>query len=225
MMLAEQGRVSLHEPVSKYLPEFIGTIVGVECSGDSEGKPTLKQVPAERPMTIQDLLRHTAGLTYGLFGSSLVKTSYDEAGVFDLRNTNAEMSQKLATLPLAHQPGQVSVGFEAEAPMRDIGQSFGLGFAIRTRDGLLLGWRSRHVFLGGSRQRPHRHFHVTGTRAEIALPQSDEAVGLSSAFIEKLRHAQKRPPTACRRDRVHVSIHATIAALYSAELLFYPTLG
>jgi CubicO group peptidase (beta-lactamase class C family) len=136
MMLAEQGRVSLHEPVSKYLPEFIGTIVGVECSGDSEGKPTLKQVPAERPMTIQDLLRHTAGLTYGLFGSSLVKTSYDEAGVFDLRNTNAEMSQKLATLPLAHQPGQVSVGFEAEAPMRDIGQSFGLGFAIRTRDGL-----------------------------------------------------------------------------------------
>jgi CubicO group peptidase (beta-lactamase class C family) len=106
MMLAEQGRVSLHEPVSKYLPEFTGTIVGVECSGDSEGKPTLQQVPADRPRTIQDVLRHT-GLTYGLFGSSLVKTSYDEAGVFDLRNTNAEMSQKLATLPLAYQPGQV----------------------------------------------------------------------------------------------------------------------
>ncbi len=103
MILAERGELLLPDAVAHYLPEFAQTQVGVEESGSS----SLRLVPQERPMTVHDLLRHTAGLTYGLFGSSLVKTAYNEAGVFDLRNTNEQMAAKLAALPLAHQPGRV----------------------------------------------------------------------------------------------------------------------
>ena len=106
MMLAERGLIFLPDPVSKYLPEFAEVRVGVEEPA-SNGPATLKLVPQQRPMTVHDLLRHTAGFTYGLFGSSLVKTAYNEAAVFDLRNTNEEMTRKLAAIPLAHQPGCV----------------------------------------------------------------------------------------------------------------------
>ena len=106
MMLAERGAVLLPDPVAKYLPEFAETKVGVEDNAGA-GNQTLRLVPQVRPITIQDLLRHTAGFTYGFFGSSLIKTAYNEAGVFDLRNTNQEMTHKLAALPLVHQPGEV----------------------------------------------------------------------------------------------------------------------
>lgn len=105
MILAERGKIFLPESVANYLPEFAGVQVGIE--EETAGGRTLRLVPSHRPATIHDLLRHTAGLTYGLFGSSMVKTAYNEAGVFDLRNTNEEMVRKLTALPLAHQPGRV----------------------------------------------------------------------------------------------------------------------
>jgi CubicO group peptidase (beta-lactamase class C family) len=103
MILAERGQLFLPETVASVLPEFADTKV----SADEPGAQTLPTVPQVRPMTVHDLLRHTAGLTYGLFGKSLVKSAYNQAAVFDLRNTNAEMVSKLATIPLAHQPGEV----------------------------------------------------------------------------------------------------------------------
>ncbi len=103
MMLAERGQLFLPEPVAVILPQFADTPVAVESACDSTAR-TERQVC---PMTVHDLLRHTAGLTYGLFGSSAVKTAYNEAGVFDLRTTNAEMVDRLAAIPLAHQPGRV----------------------------------------------------------------------------------------------------------------------
>ena len=56
-------------------------------------------------MTIQDLLRHTSGLTYGIFGKSLVKQAYNEANLFDRNQTLAEFVSKIAKLPLAYHPG------------------------------------------------------------------------------------------------------------------------
>jgi CubicO group peptidase (beta-lactamase class C family) len=103
MMLAERGRLFLPEPVAQILPQFAETPVATESAGD----PTLRTEKQARPMTVHDLLRHTAGLTYGLFGASQVKTAYNQAGVFDLRITNAEMVDRLAAIPLAHQPGRV----------------------------------------------------------------------------------------------------------------------
>lgn len=104
MMLAERGELFLPKPLAHYLPEFERVQVGIE---DQTNGGSLRLVPPQRPITVHDLLRHTAGLTYGLFGDSLVKTAYNQAAVFDLRNSNEEMVRKLAALPLAHQPGRV----------------------------------------------------------------------------------------------------------------------
>lgn len=104
MMLVEEGKLLISDPVSKYLPEMSGLKVGIETIG-ANGKPTLSLVPAAREMTVQDLLRHTSGLTYGIFGESLVKTEYHKAGVEKGGITNAEFLKRLATVPLAYQPG------------------------------------------------------------------------------------------------------------------------
>ena len=104
MMLVEEGRISLGDPVAKYLPEFKDVKAGVEKPGP-DGKPTLELVPARRPITVQDLMRHTSGLTYGVFGDNLVKRAYRDAKIFDGDPDNAEFSKRIAALPLMLQPG------------------------------------------------------------------------------------------------------------------------
>ena len=104
MMLAEEGRINLDQPVSMYLPEFARMTVGVE-KPDADGKPMLETVPARRQITIQDLLRHTSGLTYGFFGPGLVKKAYVDAGLLIGDPSNADFTVALAKLPLAYQPG------------------------------------------------------------------------------------------------------------------------
>ncbi len=105
MILFEEGRLALNEPVSKYIPKLGGLKVGVEKPDPSGGKPTLELVPSQRDMTIQDLLRHTSGLTYGFFGNTLVKKMYVDSKVWNDYPSNAELIDRLAKLPLANQPG------------------------------------------------------------------------------------------------------------------------
>jgi CubicO group peptidase (beta-lactamase class C family) len=104
MMLVEQGRLALGDPVAKYLPEFKDVKVGEEKRG-ADGKVTLELVAPKRPMTIQDLMRHTSGLTYGFFGVGAVKKAYLEAKLGTGDPTTAEFTIRLAKLPLAYQPG------------------------------------------------------------------------------------------------------------------------
>ena len=75
MMLVEEGRLGLQDPVSQYIPAFRDVKVGVEKKG-ADGKLALELEAPKRQMTIQDLLRHTSGLTYGFFGEGLVKNAY-----------------------------------------------------------------------------------------------------------------------------------------------------
>ena len=105
MMLQEQGRIYLGDPVSKYIPEFKELEVGVEKNDPATGEKTFSTVPANREITIQDLLSHTSGLTYSLFGKSKVNMMYKEAGLGSQDRTLAEMVIKLSQLPLASQPG------------------------------------------------------------------------------------------------------------------------
>ncbi len=105
MTLFEDGRLTINEPVSKYIPKLGGLKVGVEKPDPSGGKPTLELVPSQRDMTIQDLLRHTSGLTYGFFGNTLVKKMYVDSKVWNDYPSNAELIDRLANLPLAKQPG------------------------------------------------------------------------------------------------------------------------
>ena len=101
MMLHEAGHFALDDAVSMFLPELGGLEVSV-----LGGRPGLDGVPSERDMTIRDLLRHTSGLTYGLFGDSRVDRMYVEAGLLGgSGNTLADLVTGLAELPLKHQPG------------------------------------------------------------------------------------------------------------------------
>jgi CubicO group peptidase (beta-lactamase class C family) len=104
MMLYEQGKLSLDEPISKYIPAFKDMKVGIETKGE-DGKPKLDIVAARKQITIQDLLRHTSGITYGFFGDMLVKKAYVDADVFGGDPTNEQFAERIAKLPLAFQPG------------------------------------------------------------------------------------------------------------------------
>jgi CubicO group peptidase (beta-lactamase class C family) len=104
MMLVEDGKLALDDPVSKYIHSFADAKVAVDPS-DEAGKHPLKLEPLKHPITIRDLLRHTSGITYGFFGETVVQKLYADpqlyAGDFD----NAEFADRIATLPLADQPG------------------------------------------------------------------------------------------------------------------------
>ena len=104
MMLVEEGRLQLDDPLSKYIPAFANVKVGVEHKAE-DGTTTLDTAPVKRPITIQDLMRHTSGLTYGFFGEGLVKKAYVDAHLFSGDVDNAEFAERLAKLPLAYQPG------------------------------------------------------------------------------------------------------------------------
>jgi CubicO group peptidase (beta-lactamase class C family) len=104
MMLFEQGKLALSDPVAKYIPDFKTVQVGEE-KRDADGKVTLDLVAAKRPMTIQDLMRHTSGLTYGFFGEGAVKKAYRDANLNAGDPDNAEFVSRLAKLPLVYQPG------------------------------------------------------------------------------------------------------------------------
>ena len=104
MMLAEEGKLSLADPVSKYIPAFADTKVAVEAKMP-DGTVEQRLEPQTRPMTIQDLMRHTSGLTYGAAGINPVKRSYIDMKVATADQTNAEMVAKLAKLALLDQPG------------------------------------------------------------------------------------------------------------------------
>ena len=110
MMLVEDGKLFINDPIGKYVPEFADPKVGVERDGK------LDLVAAERAITIQDLLRHTSGLTYAFTGNTAVQRVYKEMGLFagDPGNAtnfltrdldNAEFLVELAKLPLIQQPG------------------------------------------------------------------------------------------------------------------------
>jgi CubicO group peptidase (beta-lactamase class C family) len=103
MILVEEGRLALGDPVAKYIPQIAEMKVGVEKPGP-DGKPTLELVAPRRQMSLQDLLRHTSGLTYGTFGNTLVKKQYLER-LFVGDPTNAEFVDRMVRLPLASHPG------------------------------------------------------------------------------------------------------------------------
>jgi CubicO group peptidase (beta-lactamase class C family) len=104
MMLVDDGKLKLTDPLEKYIPSFASAKVGVEGRAEN-GDRTLEFVPLQRSITILDLMRHTSGITYGFYGDSLVRALYSNtllyAGDFD----NAEFANRIARLPLAEQPG------------------------------------------------------------------------------------------------------------------------
>ncbi len=105
MMLYEEGKIALADPISRYLPELGNLKVAVEETNPDTGEKSMHTVPAARPITIRDLLRHTSGLTYEFMGEGPVYRMYREAfaaaGDMDLE----QAVKVIGTLPLVFQPG------------------------------------------------------------------------------------------------------------------------
>src|SRR5260370_33428393 len=99
MMLWEEGRFLLSDPVAKYLPDFADLQVAVAHGGEIE------RVPVERAVTVQDLLRPTSGLTYEFRGAGPVHKMYQSARVYSRGQSNADQVATLGKIPLLHQPG------------------------------------------------------------------------------------------------------------------------
>ena len=140
MQLVEEGKLQVTDPVSKYLPEIGKMKVGTEVVVD--GKPTLRLSDPERQMTVQDLLRHTSGLTYGNRGTSLVHKAYVDAKVGDRTATNEEMVQRLSTTPLLFTPGarwEYSVAVDVQGRLIEVLTGKKLGEVLAERVFLPLG--------------------------------------------------------------------------------------
>src|SRR3984885_8814965 len=105
LMLYEQGKILIDDPLAKYFPKFANMKVAAR---DANGQPTTDTVPANRQITIQDLLRHTSGIIYGGRGAPVGHKMYpggsgDASHDYD----GAAFLDKLSTLPLLYQPATV----------------------------------------------------------------------------------------------------------------------
>ncbi len=165
LTLVDEGALQLAAPVSRYLPALANLTVGVE-SAAADGTRALERVPAEREITVQDLMRHTAGFTYGAFGDSLVQRAYRAANVMDSQQTNAELVAKLAALPLAYQPGST---FEYGMSI-DV-----LGAVVEVAAGMPLD-RALAARITGPLEMPDTAFALADP-TRLAHPQADPATG------------------------------------------------
>ncbi len=156
MMLAEEGKLQIAAPVADYLPEFKDRTVGVE------------RVRPQRTMTMQDLLRHTSGLTYAQFGDSAAQMLWRDANLMTEDQTNEELVTKLAQLPLMFEPGttwEYSMSTDVLGRLVEVasGQSLAEFFASR---------------ITGPLGMPDTAFEATGERAtRLAEPQIDQTTG------------------------------------------------
>ena len=168
MMLVEDGRLLLNDPVSKYLPKLKGLQVSVPRVDSQTGKVSYALVPAEREMTIQDLLRHTSGLVYGVFTSHLgVKEAYAKEGVDWNRVTPAEQIERLSRVPLAHQPGtawEYSLSTDV------------LGRVIETITGATLGQFFQERIFGPLKMTDTAFLVPNGKAARLAQPFAKDPV-------------------------------------------------
>src|SRR5712671_2266278 len=169
MMLAEEGRLEIAAPVAQYLPEFAELTVGTE------------RRKAQRTMTVQDLMRHTSGLTYAQFGDTPVQMIWRDTKLMDEDQTNAELVAKLAGLPLLFEPGttwEYSMSTDVLGCVVEVvsGQTLAQFFSER---------------ICGPLGMADTGFAATGERAaRLAEPQNDPATGKRPPMREVTRDSR-----------------------------------
>jgi CubicO group peptidase (beta-lactamase class C family) len=132
MMLWEDGKYQLDDPISKYLPEYADAQVFAGAGED--GKVNTR--PVEREATIRDLMRHTAGLTYGFFGDTPVDRLYRASGMFDPKHDLKTLSKLLAKQPLLYQPGEAwvySLATDVQGQLVEVLSGMSLDAFFKTR--------------------------------------------------------------------------------------------
>jgi CubicO group peptidase (beta-lactamase class C family) len=191
MMLVEDGRLKLSDPVSKHLPKLANLQVSVPRLDPQSGKVTYVLVPSDREMTIQDLLRHTSGLVYGSTNHAGVKELYAKEGVDWKDVTPAEQIERLAKVPLAHQPGSAwEYGLSTDVTGRVIeavtGVTLGQFLAQRLFEPLKMPDTGFLVPNGKSARlaQPFEKDPATGNPVallDVTVPQKNDAGGAGSA--------------------------------------------
>ena len=135
MQMVEEGRLQVSDPVSKFLPEIGKMKVGTEVIG-ADGNPALQLSDPTRAMTVQDLMRHTSGLTYGNRGTTLIHQSYVAAKIGDRTATNEEMVSRLSKLALKFNPGdrwEYSVAVDVQGRLLEVLSGKKLGEVLAER--------------------------------------------------------------------------------------------
>ena len=105
MMLVDDGKLKLTDPLEKYIPSFATAKVGVEGRAEN-GDSTLAFVPLQRSITILDLMRHTSGITYGFYGDSLVRALYSNTLLYVGDFNNAEFADRIASCRWRNSPAR-----------------------------------------------------------------------------------------------------------------------
>ncbi|MEN2989850.1 serine hydrolase domain-containing protein [Tistrella sp. BH-R2-4] len=162
LSLVEEGKLDLNAPVSRYLPEFSQMTVATGTAGDG----TIQTEPAKKAITILDLMRHTAGLTYGFFGTGPAREALKAQNPGNGDKTNRAVAQVLGGLPLEYQPGTTWEYSRAT----DV-----LGAVIEVVDGRSLG-ASMQARVLGPLGMEHTGFSVDDVQAQalIAEPNNDD---------------------------------------------------
>jgi CubicO group peptidase (beta-lactamase class C family) len=201
MMLFEEGHFMLTDPVGRYLPALGSVEVAELGGGASSGDiPTER---AQRPITIQDLLRHTSGLTYGVFSNTAVDQAYRDQGALSVP-TIEEMVTVLGGIPLMYQPGErwnYSLSTDVLGRLVEVvsGQPFDVFLRERIFEPLAMEDTGFYV-PATERHRLSRPYGHTGPNLSLALGDTtgyDESVtrfsgggGLVGTAADYLRFAQ-----------------------------------
>lgn len=152
MMLYEEGKFGLNDPIARYIPQLANLEVALSTAGGEtgivsdgttnrtigEGDSSLigqTRKPARQP-TIRDVLTHTAGFTYGVFGNTEVDQAYREAGILDPSKTLEQFVTDLGQIPLQYEPGtkwHYSVAVDVQGRLVEVLSGMKFSEFLRTR--------------------------------------------------------------------------------------------
>jgi CubicO group peptidase (beta-lactamase class C family) len=201
MMLWEEGRFTLADPVARFLPAL--GAVQVARLGDGASTANLPTERPRRAMTIQDLLRHTSGLTYGLFANSPVDSLYVRANLFAAPGLEA-MVAKLGEIPLRDHPGarwNYSMSTDVLGRLVEVVSGMPFDAFLRTRIFEPLGMRDTEFRIADSkRARVSRSYRHSGAQPTLTVNEGPDAcspaailsggAGLASTARDYARFAQ-----------------------------------
>jgi len=198
MMLIEDGKMQLRDPVAKFIPEFQHTKVGVEKTG-SDGRPVLELTEPAQAMTIKDLFLNTSGLTYGARGKSLVHMAHREAKIFAGSENSEDFARRVAALPLRFAPGtqwDYGVSTDILARVVEVVSGMSLGDFLDARILKPLGMLDTAFLLSpdkvvrAAQPAPSPDGRPMTPRRDVALkPRVESAGGLISSAEDYLRFA------------------------------------
>lgn len=225
MMLHEEGKFALDDPVSKYIPEFADLVVAKD---DAPNGIPMAELPAH-PMNMRELMSHTGGLTYGAFSRSRVDTLYTQTNVLDRQSTLQDMIDKLANIPLRQQPGSlwhysVSVDVQGYLVEKLSGKSFDV--FLQERLFAPLGMKDTRFHVGRDKAARFSREYTSGPDG-LSSPENGEFIdpvpflsgggGLTSTAQDYLRFAQMLA-NGGELDGVRILSPASVTLMRSNQL-------